>query len=117
LQIQVYEILVLVITDNKTACADFSTGIDVGQHNCLLIYWRTVCHAHFCVITQQNATFLGVGTRGLGPWPTNWNMGEIFVLCTKPPSFIILWVVWKLSCWQTPTNKQTPLKTSTSLRY
>jgi len=24
-----------------TACTDFSTGVDVRQHNCLLICWHT----------------------------------------------------------------------------
>jgi len=25
-------------------CTDFPTGVDVEQHNCLLIYWHTVWH-------------------------------------------------------------------------
>jgi len=62
-------------------------------------------------------------TFDLWPWPSNW--GEIFVQCTEMPSFIVVrLVVRKLSCGKqtktltnTLTNKQTPLKTSTSLRY
>jgi len=33
----------------KLACTDFPTGVLVGQHNCLLIYLSTVCHAHISV--------------------------------------------------------------------
>jgi len=53
-------------------------------------------------------------------WLPNSNSCEIFVQYTELPSFIVLClIVWKLSCWQTDklTNKQMPLKTSTSLRY
>jgi len=36
-------------------------------------HWHA-CHAHirlliFCVVTQQTATFWGVGTHGWGLWP------------------------------------------------
>ena len=51
-------------------------------------------------------------------WPWHSNSGEIYH--ANPTSFIVLrLVVRKLSCGQTHTltNKQTPLKTSTSLRY
>jgi len=57
-------------------------------------------------------------------WPLNSNSGEIFVQCTKLLSFVnVCLIIRKLSCgqtnWQTDklTNKQTPLKTSTSLRW
>jgi len=66
------------------------------------------------------SSFLSLVTFGLWPWPSN--SGEIFVQCrpTWPPSLIVLrLVVRKLSCGQTneQTNKQTPLKTSTSLSH
>jgi len=46
-------------------------------------------------MTQQNATFLGVG-------PPNSNSVDIFIQCTYPPSFtIVCLIIWKLLCWQT----------------
>ena len=60
----------------------------------------------------------------LVPWPLTFDpkfaLGRDFCIMHLTTKFIILrLIVRKLSCWQTNrlTNKQTPLKTSTSLRF
>ena len=56
------------------------------------------------------------GCTPTGLSPPNSNSVEIFVQCTYSPSFISLCLlVQKLPHWQ--TNKETPLKTSNTLRY
>jgi len=98
------------------------------RHNCILVYWR-MCwrgplprlprpHPFVDVLRSDSANrhILECGDRGVGLWPPNSNWEEIFVQRTKPPSFIVLrLIVRKSSCWQ--TNKHTPPKTYTSLRY
>ena len=60
-----------------------------------------------CVMTQQNATFWGLCTQG-AITPKFEHSAEIFVQCTYPTSYIILWLlVRKLSCWQTNKHTQT----------
>jgi len=112
---------------NYTACDDFPTSIELAENTtALLIYWRMWWHGplprlprphpfvDFCVVTQQTATFWGVGTQGWGLWPPNSNSGEIFTVHLTAkfhhPTFNHSEVIML-------TNKQTPLKIFTSLHY
>ena len=109
---------------NWTACADFPNVVAAGR-----CYTNAASDAMFrrpaclclCfalwIMTQQNATFLGVAHPSGGLWPPNSNSAEIFVHCTYPQvssSYVYSFGSYRV---ETQTNKQTTLKTSNVLRY
>ena len=66
------------------------------------------------VVAQRH--ILGVCTQGA--MTPKFELGRDFCIAPISPTFIILCLlVRKLSCWQTNTQTQTPLKTSNALRY
>jgi len=60
---------------NETACANFPTGVvDVRQP------LATSTPVYFCIMTQQNVTFLEYGDLGMGPTTPKFELGRDF--CT-----------------------------------
>jgi len=74
------------------------------------------CHAHirlliFLVVTQQIATFWGVGIQAVSLRPQIRTLARFFCTMHLKPSFVILsLIVRKLSCWQ--INRQTDKQTN-----
>jgi len=90
---------------------------------------RPTAHALLCIVNvDDSAAFhcLSLVTLTIDLWPWQSNSGEIFVHYVWRPSFIIVRLIVRCSEVIVRTNKltdkltnrlQTPLKTSTSLRY
>ena len=73
----------------------------------------------YCIVTQQNTTFLGLVHHGGGYDPKIETQPRSLCNASTPSFIILCLLVRKLPCWQTnaPTNKQIPAKTSNILRY
>jgi len=106
---------------DSTCCL---VGIELADDTiALLIYWRMWWrHAHirlliFCVVTQQTATFWGVGTEG-GDYDTQIRTQMRF-LYSAPNHQVSSSYTESFGSYYVDKhpNKQTPLKTSTSLHY
>jgi len=106
---------------DSTCCL---VGIELADDTiALLIYWRMWWrHAHirfliFCVVTQQTATFWGVGTEG-GDYDPQIRTQMRF-LYSAPNRQVSSSYTESFGSYYVDKhpNKQTPLKTSTSLHY
>ena len=103
-------------TFSETACVDFPTCVYIGRQSVYLFNAAQCDTSAPCVImTQQNATF-----RGVGPWSRAFDPQIRFrarFLYSAPSrqvrSIILCLIVRKLD----RIDRQLPLKTSTSLHY